>query len=126
MVYLVISRAFDNVSHLGILNKLSLMGVKGRLLRWLKDFHSNRTFQVSVLGELSSSRDICRGVPQGAILSPTLFNVLMADFPQVEGVKTSIFADDVCLFVMSDKFDVAVRMMQDALNGVGIGHRVGE
>ena len=49
--------------HLGILKKLTTIGVKGRLLRWIKDFLSDRTFEVSVLDKLSSCRDIYRGVP---------------------------------------------------------------
>ncbi len=39
------------------------------------------------------------GVPQGSVLSPTLFNVLMADFPSPKGpTKSALFADDIAVY----------------------------
>ena len=75
--------AFDTVWHNGILYKLARCGIQGVMLRWLKVYLNDRRFQVFFEGELSSMRRIGSGVPQGAILSPTLFNILMHDILQL-------------------------------------------
>jgi retron-type reverse transcriptase len=38
-------------------------------------FLSQRKFRVSVEGEMSTPREMQAGVPQGSVLSPTLFNL---------------------------------------------------
>jgi hypothetical protein len=63
--------------------------------RWLRAYLSDRRFQISFEGELSTLQKTGSGVPQGAILSPTLFNVLMHEIPSSVGVKCAKYADDV-------------------------------
>jgi len=81
VVFCDFSNAFDTVWHNGLLYKLSRCGIQGRMLRWLRDYLSDRSFKVFFEGEYSTLRKIKAGVPQGAILSPLLFNVVMSDIP---------------------------------------------
>jgi hypothetical protein len=87
VVFCDFSNAFDTVWHNGLLYKLSRCGVQGRMLRWLRDYLTGRSFKVFFEGEYSVLHGIKAGVPQGAILSPTLFNVVMSDIPSVPGVR---------------------------------------
>ena len=83
-----IKKAFDNVWHAGLLWKLVCAGVPAYLLLWTAAFLAERVFQVRVNGALSHHGRISADVPQGAVLSPTLFNVFVNDIP-LEG-KSSL------------------------------------
>jgi hypothetical protein len=50
-------------------------------------------------GSKSSSYDIPYGVPQGTILSPTLYNIFTSDVPTTRECELSTLADDTAIFV---------------------------
>ncbi|KAF2367502.1 Reverse transcriptase domain [Trinorchestia longiramus] len=62
---------------LRVLYKLGSCGVRGPILRWLHSYLTNRSFQVYFQGSYSSVRGTRSGVPQGGILSPMLFNLMI-------------------------------------------------
>jgi len=104
--------AFDKVWHTGLLYKLSQCGVRGTMLRWLRAYLTDRYFQVQFEGETSSMKTIKSGVPQGAILSPLLFNVMMRDLPSLPGVSTADYADDVTFFTSSPDMNTATNRLE--------------
>ena len=61
------------------------LGIKGRLPQFIEGFLSNRKFKVRIDTTFSSVKNQGVGVPQGSILSVTLFNIKMnnitKDFP---------------------------------------------
>ena len=81
IIYFDIAKAFDTIEIDRIITKLSNMGITGNLLSWLNNFLSNRQIRVSVNGTLSDkfSAFINRGVPQGSVLGPLIFNLYMSD-----------------------------------------------
>jgi hypothetical protein len=64
---------------------------------------------------MSSSRKIKSGVPQGAILSPLLFNIMMRDLPSVRGVHTADYADDVTFFSYCPDLAITTEKIQTQL-----------
>ena len=68
-------KAFDLVDHEILLMKLGSMGVNKSFLVWCQSFLTNRTLQVKFLNALSRVEAVPAGVPQGAVVSPTLFNI---------------------------------------------------
>ena len=71
---------------------------------WIRDFLSDRTIQVRVGRELSDTFVLQNGTPQGSVLSPILFLVMINDLPDSgNDVKLSIFADDCCMWRSGDK-----------------------
>jgi hypothetical protein len=94
-VYLDFSKAFDKVDHQIVLSKLSLFGVRGKLLRWIESFLTNRTQRVVVNGFLSDPCPVISGVPQGSVLGPLLFLILLSDIDKkIASSFLSSFADD--------------------------------
>ena len=72
------------------------MGLRGNLPTFIGNFLSDWTFQVHLGTILSDKIFHQEGVPQGAILSTTLFNVKINDIvKQVDpGVECSLYVDD--------------------------------
>ena len=94
-IYLDFAKAFDKVDHGIVLKKLSLLGIRGHLLQWIQSFLSSRTQMVLVNGVLSDPSPVTSGVPQGLVIGPLLFLILIGDIDQnVAHSFLTSFADD--------------------------------
>ena len=99
-IYLDFAKAFDKVDHNIVLNKLSLLGVRGKLLQWIKSFLASRTQKVVVNGVLSEECAVISGVPQGSVIGPLLFLILLGDIDSnIAASFLSSFADDTRLTI---------------------------
>ena len=96
-IFIDLSKAYDCVWHTGLLYKLQECGIKGKILNWLKEYLSNRTFMTYHEGKFSELKQIQTGLPQGSILSPLLFNIMVRDLPRTQGITNLEYADDITL-----------------------------
>ena len=78
-VFLDLSKAFDTVDHASIINKLSSYGIEDTERKWFESYLFGRKQSVEYGGVLSDHQTITTGVPQGSILGPILFVLLMND-----------------------------------------------
>ena len=95
VVYLDFSKAFDKVDHTIVLQKMKNLGINGQVYTWMESFLRNRYQSVSVNGVTSDPQRVISGVPQGSVLGPLIFLLLIRDIDQ--DVLYSIvmsFADD--------------------------------
>ena len=104
-VYIDIQKAFDSIPHDLLIYKLNKIGIRGKLLKWIKSFLENKTFAVKIANSQSSFRKITFGVPQGSVLGPLLFNIYINDLSDAipPEVKIKLFVDDVKLYVIYEK-----------------------
>ena len=116
VVFVDLASAFDRVWHTALLYKMKNMGFKGRLLGWMSSYLLNRKFKVVVNGEYSETKNIKSGVPQGAILSPILFNIMVSDIVKVYGVQYSEYADDIAIYFTCRNQRQAVEKVNEALD----------
>ena len=99
-VFLDLEKAFERADVTVILHLLAKKGVTGRLLRWVGAYLQDREASVRFQGHLSVNHSHKNGTPQGGILSPFLFNLLMDDLLHTElgrGVALLSYADDLAL-----------------------------
>jgi hypothetical protein len=60
-------------------------------------------------------KNIQAGVPQGSVLSPTLYSLYINDTPQTPGV---LFADDTCIYAADRKECYVLRKLQRGLSAI--------
>ena len=95
VVYLDFSKAFDKVDFLITLRKINALGIKGKIGKWIQCFLTGRTQSVLVDGEQSKHSPVKSGVPQGSVLGPILFLILLGYIDQdILSSVVSSFADD--------------------------------
>ena len=97
-IYLDFAKAFDKVDHAIVLKKSSLLGIRGKLLNWIESFLTSRSQMVVVNGVLSDPAPVRSGVPQGSVIGPLLFLILIGDIDDnIAHAFLSSFADDTRL-----------------------------
>lgn len=94
-MYLDFAKAFDVEDHHILLRKLKSLGITGKIGKWIHKFLSNRTQFVTVDGHASASAPVISGVPQGSVLGPALFLIMISDIDNniVDSIIKT-FADD--------------------------------
>ena len=96
-----ISAAYDTVNHRLLIQKLYNTTLDSQLCRVIQNLLSDRRFYVELNNERSRWRIQKNGLPQGSVLSPTLFNIYTNDQPILDGTRSFIYADDLCVTAQS-------------------------
>ena len=79
------AKAFDKVSHAKLIQKLEAYGINSILVKWIKSFLTDRKQRVLIRDNSSDWEDVKISVPQGSVLGPLLFTILINDiFERVE------------------------------------------
>jgi hypothetical protein len=64
---------------------------------------------------MSTPREMQARVPQGSVLSHTLYIMYVNDAPQTSGVHLALFVDDTCLYATDGKDGFVLRKVQSGL-----------
>nr|KAG5708055.1 hypothetical protein BaRGS_025193 [Batillaria attramentaria] len=103
--FIDLSKAFDKVWKDGLLLKLLTAGIAGRMFSWIKSFLCHRTARVKLDSSLNHTVKIREGVPQGGVISPTLFVVFINDISSSlsRHISRALHADDFAMWNSSAK-----------------------
>ncbi|RVE44225.1 hypothetical protein evm_011124 [Chilo suppressalis] len=91
-ISLDIAKVFDRVWHKSLLSKLPAYGLPAQFCSWVADFLHERRIRVLTDGSSSRFMSVNAGVPQGSVLSPTLFLLHINDLIPLGNIHC--YADD--------------------------------
>ena len=116
--FIDLQKAFDKVWKDGLIVKMLRAGITGNMLRWTKAYLHNRKARVLVNGHTGKKVLLRQGVPQGGVLSPTLFILFINDVVKElpKGVKAALYADDLVMWCTEEHAATATYRMQMALD----------
>jgi hypothetical protein len=91
-----ISKAFDAINHVWLIEMILGTNLHPNLVRWLKAYITGHRAWCMYGLKSSSQFILCSGVPQGSVLSPAIFNFYVSDCPTNGDILES-YADDFSL-----------------------------
>ena len=96
--FLDLKKAFDSLDHCILLQR-----VTGPVLRWFKNYLSDRAHRVRLHNHFSEWREMKSGIPQGSALGPLLFLIYMNNLPlQITDGLLVQYADEILLWFVPD------------------------
>mgnify|MGYP006314208429 FL=1 len=113
IIMLDVEKAFDRVWHEGLLSKMIDLNFPGYIIKMVKRFIKDRKFYVEIFGKKSKIHGIPFGVPQGAVLSPTLYNIYTFDIPKFIRTSLALFADDTAFYSSSPSAWIIAKNLRD-------------
>lgn len=87
-----VEKAFDSIWHKELVYKMFKLKFPLYITKMVQSFLFKRSFHVQVSGAKSKTYNIIARVPQGSVLSPTLFNIFTSDLVISKCMK-GMFAD---------------------------------
>ncbi|KAG1677303.1 RNA-directed DNA polymerase from mobile element jockey [Nymphon striatum] len=119
-VFFDLEKAYETTWKYGILRDLFNSGLRGRMPIFIKHFLTNRKFRVRVGTTFSDFFDLEMGVPQGSILSVTLFSLKINDIVNhvKSGTECFLYVDDLVVAYASKSISTIERHLQLSLNKI--------
>ena len=119
-IFFDIQKAYDTTWRYSILKSLHQNDFRGHLPIFIKNFIYGRTFQTRVDNVYSDNFNLDNGVPQGSVLSGTLFalaiNDIVKQLPQ--GVQNSLYVDDFAIYYSSSSLRHLQRILNKAIKNI--------
>ncbi len=98
-IALDLTKAFDTVDHNTLLSRIASSTLPSPFVRWLAAYLRGRQASTLFRDKESRIRLVKAGTPQGAVISPTLFNFYLSTLPPPpEGVYITMYADDITIY----------------------------
>lgn len=116
-VFLDVSQAFDKVWYEGLLYKLGWM-LPEQYCGLLKSYLSDKIFHVKHSSEYSNFKEVSAGLPQGSVLSPTLYLLYTSNILQDETTTVVTFADVIAILAIGDNLAEAKKKLQQSVNKI--------
>ena len=98
-VALDMSKAFDTINIHTLIRKLLQTNIPGTIIKFIANYINGRkSYTTYYRNHTSKQRQLKTGIPQGDVLSPTLFHIYTSDLPPPSApVQFMAYADDITI-----------------------------
>ena len=115
VVFLDIEKGFDTVWHDGLVFKLNKFGFPLYLQKIIKHYFFDRSFVVCIDNTWSTPRKIPARLPEGSVLSPTLYSIYTSDITIKKSNEAAFYADDSALICSGKLSNAIIKRLNDSL-----------
>lgn len=119
--FLDIKAAYDSVIISVLRSKLLRLNIPDRLVHFICNMLSPRKINLKIDGKIVSNRVIHRGLPQGSVLSPILFNLYTCDLLSSVQAPCQVlqYADDICMYISCKDIHYGSTCLNQSLKYLG-------
>jgi hypothetical protein len=119
VVSLDLSKAFDTVNVHNLIQKLQHTNVTNLIKKFVANYIKGRKGYTLYQGAQSKQQQFKTGVPQGGVLSPTLFNLYTSDLPAPpQNVSITTHVDDMNPSASHANYRIAQNNLQPYLQDI--------
>lgn len=116
-VFIDIEGAFDNTSFNSMCQALERRGAEPSVIRWIGSVLSKRKVIARLAGS-SAEAVVSRGCPQGGVLSPLLWCLVVDSLLETlcqSGFYAQAYADDLVILIQDQQIDILGGLLTEAL-----------
>jgi hypothetical protein len=118
-IYVDIKNAFPSVDHTILVQRLNDFNNLGLSNQWFASYLSDRCLYTDVCNAYSNTRPITRGVPQGSLFGPLLFNVYYNDVAKAFCPnEITLYADDTAVVATGTSIPTLLEQLRLRLQNV--------
>ena len=113
------SKAFDTVNIHTLTKKLLDTQIPPMIIKFIANYIKGRKAFTTYNNKTSTQRQFKTGVPQGGVLSPTLFNIYTSDIPSPPpNINITVYADDITMTSTDTNKQIAQAKLQPYLQEI--------
>ena len=119
-IFIDSDKAYDTTWKYGILKDLQEAGLQGRMPAFISKFLENRNFRIRLVSTLSDPFEQEMGVPQGSVLSVTLFSLKINSLAKVlsKDAERNLYVADFLISYRAKTTKTCGRQLQDCLHKI--------
>ena len=113
-------KAYDTTWRHGIIKAIFEFGLRGKLPIFLQQFLQNRKIKAKIGNSYSDYHNLEQGVPQGSVLSCTLFSIAISGILNAtrNNINAILYVDDLLIYTQGNYRPSMERRIQTAINSI--------